>query len=249
VLVLYQFPFSHYCEKTRWQLDAKGLSWVPRDMPPGSHRLVAARYQTANTVPLLVDGSVAVGDSAAIGRYLEAAYPERPLVSAAPDERAKSYAIEAEFDEGLGRDVRLWIYGTLALERGATSIWARYYSGWSRALVVLTRPILEPVVRRKYRMRPDSVATASQRLDEQIDALERMIEASASGYLVGKQLSVADIAAASLLAPLVVPAGSPWERLDDMPAEIEERRERICERPAGRWVLERYRHDRQARLG
>ena len=38
--VLYVFPVSHYCEKTRWNLDAKGLArlsdWILQGAPTPS---------------------------------------------------------------------------------------------------------------------------------------------------------------------------------------------------------------------
>src|SRR5690606_11485280 len=37
--VVYQFPISHYCEKTRWQLDHKGMPYQIRNLLPGAHRL------------------------------------------------------------------------------------------------------------------------------------------------------------------------------------------------------------------
>ena len=40
---LYQFPISHYCEKTRWHLDHKGLDYRVDNLFPGFHRLKSQR--------------------------------------------------------------------------------------------------------------------------------------------------------------------------------------------------------------
>ena len=53
--VLHQFPISHYCEKTRWHLDWKGLTYTTRNLLPGVHLVVNRRLGGAGTVPLLVD--------------------------------------------------------------------------------------------------------------------------------------------------------------------------------------------------
>jgi len=37
MIELYQFQFSHYCEKARWALDYKGISYKPRNLLPGLH--------------------------------------------------------------------------------------------------------------------------------------------------------------------------------------------------------------------
>ena len=78
--ILYQFPVSHYCEKTRWQLDYKGLDYRPRNLLPGPHRLRTQWLARINTLPILRDGDRTVGDSTKIAYYLEKYYPTRPLV-------------------------------------------------------------------------------------------------------------------------------------------------------------------------
>lgn len=59
--ILYQFPISHYCEKTRWNLDAKGLPYEVRNLVPGVHVLVVKRLTGTRTVPVLVDQGKALG--------------------------------------------------------------------------------------------------------------------------------------------------------------------------------------------
>jgi len=69
--VLYQFPISHYCEKTRWNLDAKGLSFRVHDVLPGLHMLSLRRFGKTTTLPLLVDRGTPVVDSANIAHHLK----------------------------------------------------------------------------------------------------------------------------------------------------------------------------------
>src|ERR1700710_2282897 len=77
--ILYQFPISHFCEKARWNMDAKALPYRVHDLVPGFHVLAVRRLGARRTVPVLVDGATTIGDSAAIAQHLERAYPERPL--------------------------------------------------------------------------------------------------------------------------------------------------------------------------
>lgn len=37
MMKLYQFTFSHYCEKARWALEYKGIAYQPVNLLPGSH--------------------------------------------------------------------------------------------------------------------------------------------------------------------------------------------------------------------
>ncbi|MBU2254901.1 MAG: glutathione S-transferase N-terminal domain-containing protein, partial [Gammaproteobacteria bacterium] len=68
---LYQFPISHYCEKTRWHLDHKGLDFQVDNLFPGLHRLKSKRLAGIVTLPILKDGEQVIGDSTQIALYLE----------------------------------------------------------------------------------------------------------------------------------------------------------------------------------
>ena len=116
--VLYQFPISHYCEKTRWNLDAKGLSYRVANLVPGLHSLTTRRLSGAGSVPMLADGAHVVGDSAAIAAYLEHVYPERPLLPADEGARARALELEAYFGAHTGHAVRRWLYGQLGARPG-----------------------------------------------------------------------------------------------------------------------------------
>ena len=80
-----------------------------------------------------------------------------------------------------------------------------------------------------------------------LDRLERETQNDPSRYLVGSSLTVADITAASLLGPIVAAEGSPYAFRPDlpMPKAIVQIAEEIRARPAGQWVLRRYRQDRR----
>lgn len=76
--------FSPFCWRARMALAHKGLDFesVPWRFTEGD-RLAFAGHEK---VPVLVDGDRVVGDSWAIARYLEEAYPDAPsLLHGAPD--------------------------------------------------------------------------------------------------------------------------------------------------------------------
>ncbi len=77
---LYHFPFSPFSRRTRLALASKGLSAALVDGRAEPARFEEARRSCpVKTVPILVepDGR-AIGDSTAITRYLDLAYPEVP---------------------------------------------------------------------------------------------------------------------------------------------------------------------------
>jgi len=246
--VLLQFPISHYCEKTRWHLDLKGLAYEVRNVLPGFHLPVTWRLGTDRTVPVLIDGASAIGDSTAIALHLEASYPRAPLVPLSGVDRERVLQIEAYFDDALGPAVRKWLYGEAMKTPGMLrSLFFRGYGSMGRAAGYFIAGILEYEIRRRYRIDEGGVVEASRDIEAAVDRLEQWVDGDPERYLVGDGLTLADVAAASLLAPLVAPPASPWLADQPIPSALAERRQALRERPAGKWVLKRYARDRPGR--
>ena len=244
---LYQFPISHFCEKTRWNIDVKGLPYVIRDLVPGLHRLTTQRAAHGGTVPVLVDRGTTVADSTAIALHLELRYPEPSLLPTEPAERARVLELEDYFDKIAGVEVRRFAYGELLTVRGAAP--AAFFSKYPIAVRVAGKalgPLFAQGIKGGLRINPETVRRARTRILEAVDRLEREIHGDPSRYLVGDALSLADITAAALLGPLVAPPQSPWGALEAT-AGLINMRDGLHRRAAGQWVLERYRLDRERR--
>ncbi|WP_224245041.1 glutathione S-transferase family protein [Hyalangium gracile] len=245
---LYQFPISHYCEKARWLLDAKGLPYTLKNLMPGSHRGVAKKLaKGGGSVPVLVDGSVALGDSTEIALHLERTYPTPPLLPPPGPERDRALELEELFDDA-GIHVRRWAYGHI-IGSGANlgALMFGEYPAPQRWLGRLLVPLVKRVLTRQYRIYPDKVEESRVKVLAALDRLEREIQGDPSRYLVGSTLTIADITAASLLAPIIQPEGSPYAARADvpMPKALVQMSEELRARPAGQWVLRRYQHDRR----
>ncbi|WP_375771628.1 glutathione S-transferase family protein [Archangium gephyra] len=248
---LYQFPISHYCEKTRWNLDAKGLPYVIENLIPGPHRFVTKRLTKGGrgTVPVLVDRGSVVTDSTDIALHLEQAYASAPtLIPAQGPERERVLELEAYFDEVAGKHVRRWVYSTL-FASGA-DIKPLMFGAFPlplRLVGTVLLPVIKQAIRRQYALTPPKVEESRVKLQEGLDRLEREIQGDPSRYLVGSSLSIADISAASLFSPLVAAEGSPYAVRpgEEVPKAIAELRASVLARPAGQWLLLRYREDRQ----
>jgi glutathione S-transferase len=246
--ILYQFPISHFCEKARWNLDAKALPYRVHDLLPGFHVLSVRRLGARRTVPVLVDGATAVGDSAAIAQHLERAYPEHPLFPRDEAARARVIELETYFGKRAGRAVRQWMYGQLGQRPGGmVEVLMEGYPpvvAWAGKRVA---PFLERVMRKQLHLDADGVRSARVTIDEVLDRIERETKGDPARYLEGDTLSIADIAAASLMGPLVAPPGSPWERKgawSDVPASVTTLRKELSVRPGWAWVEARYARDR-----
>ena len=79
MIELYQFPFSHFCEKVRWALDYKGVAYRPVNLLPGFHFRYLVKLAPKTSVPVLRDGATVVQDSSAIIDYLDRRYANPAL--------------------------------------------------------------------------------------------------------------------------------------------------------------------------
>jgi glutathione S-transferase len=248
--ILYQFPISHFCEKTRWNLDAKGLPYVIRDLIPGVHLLYVKRLTRGHTVPVLVDKGQTFGDSTAIAAHLEKAYPERPLLPAGEADRARALELEAYFSRHAGKAVRQWMYGQLVQSPGAApAVMLERYPAPVRLVGRLIGTRIEGTLRKQYRLHPEGIASARAAVIESFERIELETQSDPTRYLVGNALSIADIAAAGLLAPLVAPPGSTYDSKEAKAREtpaIRAFRAELSTRPGWAWVLARYAADRRA---
>lgn len=242
---LFQFPISHYCEKARWTLDAKGISYRVANLMPGAHRFKIKRLTGKTTVPVLMDRGVAVADSTEIALHVEREHPEHPLLPTDPAERRRALELEAYFDDVAGIHARRWGYGQLLDVPGMSKVMFREYPLPLRLLGRLVTPLMRGQLRKLYQITPESIAESHHKMHEGFDRIEKELGNDPSRYLVGDRLTIADITAASLYAPMVAPPGSPWETDVEVPRSVTELRAALGARTAGKWLLRLYREDRK----
>ncbi|HEX3855397.1 MAG TPA: glutathione S-transferase family protein [Polyangiaceae bacterium] len=239
-VIVYQFPVSHYCEKVRWILAAKGLPHEIANLFPGMHsRLLRARGGT--TVPALQDGATFVADSSAIALYLEQRAAVPPLLPSDPDERRSVLEWVQYFDADIGPAVRVLVYSYLT-ER-STSFVRAFFSGYGRLQRLAGAAANVPIrrwIRRTYGIDVVARDLARHKVFAAMDRLEHALGQRRSFFLFGDALSLADITTAALLAPLIMPAKSPYHDASVFPSEILAMRDDLRTRPGGQWVLALY---------
>jgi glutathione S-transferase len=240
--VLWHITVSHYNEKVRWALDLKGVAAERKAPPPGLHMAVALWLTRGRnkTFPILELDGRAIGDSTAIIAALEERFPVPALYPPGEADRRRALALEDFFDEELGWHSRLLAFHELRRDGGpgmrqfTAEILPARLAGNERAVAVASRgAALFAQVR--YRVASDEAAAlARAKIVAAVDRVEAELDAGSGDYLVGDSFSVADLTAASLLAPVVDPPQGP--ELPEPPPGLAEFRESLRERRGFSWV-------------
>ena len=238
---------SPYCELARWTLDRLGVSYTRENHAPFLHRLATKRHRGGSTVPVLDIGRTSLTDARQIVEYYDARAPEGlRLYPADAVARADAKRLFDEYFDVLGVAVRAWAYAyQLPLRRTTAAAWTDSAPVWERRVVTVTYPLLAKIVGRSLGLRDDSVRVQRAVIDA---SLARVGDRLSDGrrHLVGDELTAADLALATLLAPAVLPAGyrGPLPRLDQLPVAMRGEVEEIRAHPAGAFVLRVYREQR-----
>ena len=239
--VLWQLELSHYNEKVRWALDFKRIPHLRRSLLPGVHTAVARRLTggAVSTTPVLTLDGRSIGDSTRIIEALEQRWPQPALYPADPEQRARALQLEEFFDEQLGPHVRRAVYYVL-LDHPEV-VRPLFMNGQRLPARLLLRgmfPVLKPVMRDRMRIQREPAEQSIELTIAAMDRLER--ELGSSNYLVGDSFTVADLTAAALLYPVVLPPQFPYPMVTEVPPAGRDVIESLAARPAGRWVADIY---------
>jgi len=248
---LWHIEISHYSEKARWAFAYKGVKHRRRAPLPGSHMAFAVFLTRGarKTFPILQLEGRTIGDSTEIVEALERRYPDPPLYPADPAQRRQALELEEFFDEELGPHIRQLAFHEMqndpdrladVARRAAPPALARF--GGMAAVYARTFS--------RLRWKAEDVERAELARQKVIAALDR-VEAELDGgdYLVGDTFTVADLTAASLLYPLVLPPQGPTGE-EALSKGLRSFREPLEGRRGFLWVQEMFaRHRKPAGAG
>jgi glutathione S-transferase len=247
-------PFSHFCEKARWCLDAAGVVYREEGHVPVLHRLAVRRAGGGGTsVPVLAlpDGTV-LADSPLIVRFADAsAPPQRKLLPEDAGLRDAAIRFERHLDIDFAPHVRRFAYFHLLSSRGRTlRLFDRQTPRYEQLVARAVFPILRAMMR-KFMSIDDARATRSR------DHVRRVFEEVSSlvdgrQYVFGDRLGLADIAFAAFAAPVLFPSEHPIvpplaEPANEIPPLYENEVRALRETPAGQFALRLYREHRRRR--
>ena len=246
--VLITIPISHYCEKARWALERAGVPFEERPHLQLIHRAAVRRAGGGRTAPVLVCGDRVFADSAAILAEADArAQPEGRLYPDEPGAAAEIRALEADFDERLGPQGRLWMYHGL---RGRRDIAAAYactgVPAWERRLFPLAYPLVARGIDRYLGVTPEAAARAEADVRETFDAVAERL-GDGRRYLCGDRFTGADLTFSALAAAVLMPPeyGVPLPQPDELPPAMAAVVRELRVHPAGAHALAMFREARR----
>jgi len=243
-LELLQFRFSPYNEKARWALDYKGMAHGRVDLLPGPHMPRVRKLTGQTATPVLKIGNEVVWGSARIIDTLERLQPMPALHPTDPTARDAALAIQERFDEDWGPRLRR---AALAAMIGDSGYLCRTFGQGqpvvAKAVYRLVLPLAKGMIAKGNGIRgPESILVGDRAVAE---ALDFVAETSAeTGYLVGGTFSVADLAAAAMLAPAVNPPHPDMAKPEPKSPGLARWLARWADHPGAHWVREMYRRHR-----
>jgi glutathione S-transferase len=244
--LLWHLPVSHYSEKVRWALDWKRIPHRRRIMPPGLHPLGGLLLSRGRvfTMPVLVMDGQTFADSTDIVAALEDRSPERALYPSDPAERERALALEDWFDENVGPYARQWAFNALLTEPDAVRAFAIKQLEWAPWMSPgAFEPMAKAFLAVRYSVANEAgVEEARRKIVEGLARLEA--ELDGGEFLVGRRFTIADLTAAVLFYPLVLPPEGPWQPVRT--AAFEAFQDSVRERPGYRWVEDIFRRHRRS---
>jgi glutathione S-transferase len=243
---LLEFPHSHYCEKARWALDHKGATYQRVSITPGPHARKLKKIVPGTSVPVLLDGEIAIQGSSQIIDYLDETIQERPLMPSDENQRKECRALEEDFDQVFGVNLRRALYFHLLPHPAFIRHCFMSRSSWfERWLFAAAFPILKGGVVSTYGVNRDEVDKGMAEMEVALDRWDAILQPG--HYLVGDRFTRADLGLASMLyfAALPIEFESPWP--EELPSpEVRDLLESFQQRPTIQWVENIYRTHRVA---
>ncbi|HWX75324.1 MAG TPA: glutathione S-transferase N-terminal domain-containing protein [Solirubrobacteraceae bacterium] len=247
LLRLVTIPISHYCEKARWALDRRGLSYREEFHVQGIHRVAARRAGAGPTVPVLVTPEGVIGESELILRWVDArTEPSERLFGGA----AQELALCRRFDAELGpRGRRLMYVHMLAQRELALEYNNQGVARWEDRLVRWGWSSISSFLRRELEITPGIEREDEALVFAELDHVAALL-ADGREYLCGERFGAADLTFAALSASLLLPPeyGVRLPQPELLAPDTAALVRRAREHPAGAYALELFARHRRAPL-
>lgn len=211
MITLYELHWSHYCEKIRWALDYKKISWKKININAFSKKemLKYPCSEERRLVPFIYDEKtkIALGDSSPILRYLDETYPDFPLFHENPSMKELIFSWLIELDTKLALVARRLGYSQIILENPGILAQLFLSNVWGGMLAWLgirrfSGACLGMLLIKRFRFELNEQLNLYEELEQYLLSIAKKLEHQE--YLVGDVFTAADLTLAVYLRPLKI---------------------------------------------
>ncbi len=233
--ILWQFTFSHFNEKARWALDYKGVRHRRHTLPPGLHLPPVLFFTGQRSLPVLQEGGRLIADSTRILEHLERTSPHPPLYPEDPALRRRAADLEDYWDEELAPHLRRVLMDAVLRDADYTArVFGRDAFGFGGLFYRAFFPGVSLALKSNLDLDPSAVAHSRAKLEAALDRIAA--ELGPSGYLAGDGFTVADLAAAALVSPILQPPELQYPAPRPYSTAVDELFGRYRRHPAMEWA-------------
>lgn len=199
MITLHQYHLSPFNEKIQRMLNYKGIPFEERYWGLGERTKVRALNPTGK-LPALQHGDRMVCDSTDMARYIEETFPEKPLIPSDPRLRAQVHVLEDWADESL-------YFYEMHLRFTTPGNRERNIPRMVEHEGAFLRWLLAKVIPRGIVKITETQGIGRKSIEQLLVDVERHVAAvngllSGSDWLVGNQLSLADLAVYAMFQAL-----------------------------------------------
>jgi cytochrome P450/glutathione S-transferase len=237
-------------EIARWMLDRNKVSYREDGLPPILYESKVNRLTGAtglNNHPVLVgtDALVYTGDG--VIQYIDnKALPHRKLIPSHPDKRKEVMELYESYTRQLDTYVSQYFYGLLLQNKKfAKKLFKEGQSFFGKIGVSLRYGKIKKGLTKEYELGLDIPEGSLPEIHQIFEEVGNRFK-DGRRYLTGDQLTLADLAFASVVAPICLPEefGGSNLRIDEVPYEIRNEVIKLRATPAGQFALRVFIEDR-----
>lgn len=237
---LYIFAISHYCEKARWALDFHRIDYVLKFVAPGDHAKIARQLGAPrSSVPYLVANGQVIQGSQEIIAWADTESGDKPLTPGG--NRDAWLEIEQRIDDIAGVHIRRYYYSEAIVEHPQTvrPVFTKDLPFIKKVLISLAWGKIRGVMIKRMDLGAEQGLESKAIVERELDWIDSLL-ADGREYLVDGRFSRVDMAVASLLSPLAMPAQHPTYASLRHPPRLAADVAGWNERPSLQWVRDIY---------